>query len=101
MIVLTIYCIYVSNLNYVTIFKILVVLVTDINFWQMNVCQSTIAISAKNEEAEIFLGIIILADFTLNIIKIKFLLNNSFSDGNRRKSSVKAYINYAILELLT
>ena len=90
MIVLTIYCIYVSNLNYVTILKILVVLLTSINFWQMNVSQFTLGISAKKEnKAELFLGIVIVADFLLNVIKIKFLLNNSFFDGNRRKSFVK------------
>ena len=98
MIVLTTYCIYVSNQNYAQILKILVVL-ADINFWQMNVCQFTIVISAK--KAEIFFGFVIFADFTLNVIKIKFLLNNSFSDGNRKKSSFKAYINYCILQLLT
>ena len=36
-----------------------------------------------------------------NVIKIKFLLNNLFSDGNRKKSSFKAYINYGVLQLLT
>ena len=95
MIVLTTYCIYVSNRNFVTILKILVVL-TDISFWQMNVCQFAIVISAKNKP-EIFFGIVIFADFTLNVIKIEFLLNNSFSDGNRKKSSFKAYLNFGFL----
>ena len=48
-VVLPIYCIYVSNLNYVTILKILVVLLTDIKFWQMNVCQFTLVILSKKE----------------------------------------------------
>ena len=84
MIVFIIYGIYVSSLNYVTILKILVVLLTDINFWQMNMCQFTIVTLAKKENAEIFLEIVIFAEFTMNIIKIRFLLNNSFSDGNTK-----------------
>ena len=86
MIVLTIYCIYVRNLNYVTIFKIVVILLADINFSRINVCLCTTVISAKKEKAKIFLDIVIFADFTLNVTKIKFFLNNSFSDGNSKKS---------------
>ena len=36
----------------------------------------------QQKKAEIFLDIVIFADFMLNVIKIKFLLNNSFFDGN-------------------
>ena len=55
----------------------------------------------QHKKAEIFAGIVIFADFTLNVMKIKFLLNNSLSGENKKKISFKAYTNYGILQLLT
>ena len=89
MIVLTIYCIYVRNLNYVTIFKILVILLADINFSHINVCLCTTVISAKKEKAKIFLDIVISADFTLNVTKIKFFLITHFLMEIERKFPLK------------
>ena len=100
MIVLTIHCICVKNTNYVTILKLLFVLLTDINFWQMSECQFTIVISVKKKSKNIFRHRYICR-FYVEHDKNYYLLNNSFVDGDRKKSLVKAYINYAILQLLT
>ena len=56
----------------------------------MIVCQFTIVISAKKSR-NIFVHRYICI-FYVERHKIKFLLNSSFSDGNRKKSFFKAYI---------